>query len=101
MSFYQRNSLQGRMFENRFDLKEQIGNGRMSSVYRAMDTVSGNIPVAVKILNTDHPDETKRALFTRETTALKTTPTPECRESVAMRVVGYGELLLPGAAVPA
>ena len=71
MSFYQRNSLQGHMFENRFDLKEQIGNGRMSSVYRALDTVSGNVPVAVKILNTSHPDETKRALFKRETTALK------------------------------
>ena len=71
MSFYQRKSLQGRMFENRFDLKEQIGNGRMSSVYLALDTVSGDVPVAVKILNTDHPNDTKRALFKRETTALK------------------------------
>jgi len=51
--------------ENRFDLRDQIGDGRMSSVYYAMDKMAGDAEVAVKILNTTHPDEIKRELFKR------------------------------------
>ena len=57
--------------DNRFVLQEQIGNGRMSSVYLALDSASGDAQVAIKVLNTAHPDEIKRELFKRETSALK------------------------------
>ena len=35
----------------------------MSSVYRAQDSANGDLEVAVKILNTAHPDAIKRELF--------------------------------------
>ena len=57
--------------EDRFIRKEQIGNGRMSTVYLALDSASGDAPVALKILNTAHPDEIKQELFKRETRALR------------------------------
>ena len=59
------------MFEGRYELEESIGSGRMSSVHRARDSASGGSLVAVKLLNTQHPDEVKLQLFTRETKALK------------------------------
>ena len=59
------------VLEGRYVLQERIGHGRMSSVYRAIDRASGDIEVAVKVLNTMHSDEIKRELFNRETTALK------------------------------
>lgn len=59
------------MFEERYILQERVGNGKMSSVHLALDTVAENTQVAVKILNTHHPDEIKRELFRRETSALK------------------------------
>ena len=43
----------------------------MSSVYLALDSASGNTPVAIKVLNTAHTDAIKRQLFKRETDALK------------------------------
>ena len=43
----------------------------MSSVYRALDSASDNAEVAVKVLDTAHPNEIKRTLFKRETDALK------------------------------
>ena len=61
----------GTLIADRFMLSEQIGQGRMSSVYRALDRAAGDAPVAVKILNTAHPDEIKREVFRRETAALK------------------------------
>lgn len=61
---------QNHMVDGRFSLQEQIGRGRMSSVYRAVDEATGDV-VAVKLLNTMHPDEIKRELFKRETDALK------------------------------
>ena len=60
-----------RVLEDRYIRKKQIGNGRMSTVYLALDSASGDAPVALKILNTAHPDEIKLELFRRETTALK------------------------------
>ena len=57
--------------DDRFVLQRQIGSGRMSSVHFALDSGSGDAQVAVKILNTSHPDEIKQELFKRETTALK------------------------------
>lgn len=59
------------MIAERFTLQEQVGDGRMSSVYMALDGASGNSQVAVKILNTSHGDEIKRELFKRETSALR------------------------------
>ena len=59
------------LFAERYVLQEQIGDGRMSSVYLALDSASGNSQVAVKILNTAHADEIKRELFKRETSALR------------------------------
>ena len=59
------------MFEGRYEFEASIGTGRMSSVHRAQDSASGGSLVAVKLLDTQHPDEIKRELFRRETGALK------------------------------
>ena len=59
------------VLNGRYVLRERIGNGRMSSVYRAIDRELGNVEVAVKVLNTAHSDAIKRELFSRETAALK------------------------------
>ena len=69
--FSQQTTPTDRVVENRFVLREQIGDGRMSSVYHALDRAAGDVEVAVKILNTSHLDEIKRELFKRETEALK------------------------------
>lgn len=71
MVIHPRNWLQGTIFEDRYELEESIGSGRMSSVYRARDTASGGSLVAVKVLDTQHPDRIKGELFRRETAALK------------------------------
>ena len=59
------------VFEDRFEFGEQVGKGRMSSVYLALDRSSGNSEVAVKLLDTSHPDDIKREFFKRETNALR------------------------------
>lgn len=64
-------SRQGNVLDSRFILRELIGGGRMSTVYRAEDTFAGNAEVAVKILDTSHSDEIKQEVFKRETSALK------------------------------
>ena len=64
-------ALPERTIDDRFVIQQQIGTGRMSSVYVAIDTASNDRRVAVKILNTQHPDSVKRELFRRETTALR------------------------------
>lgn len=61
----------GKLISDRYRIQEQIGGGRMSSVYRASDESVPNISVAVKILDTSHPDGIKQELFKRETAALK------------------------------
>ena len=60
-----------RIVEGRFVLLKEIGNGRMSTVYLACDRSNDDLEVAVKILNTAHPDPIKRELFKRETSALR------------------------------
>ena len=70
MTVHQRNWLQGSIFEDRYELEESIGAGRMSSVYRARDTASGGTLVAVKVLDTQHPDQIKSELFRRDTRSL-------------------------------
>ena len=60
-----------RVIEDRFVLLEEVGNGRMSTVFLAEDTANGGLRVAVKVLNTAHGDAIKRELFKRETTALR------------------------------
>ena len=62
---------QGAELDGRFVLREHIGGGRMSSVYRAQDIVAGDTEVAVKILDVSHDDEIKKELFKRETSALR------------------------------
>ena len=59
------------LIAERYLLLEQIGKGRMSTVYLAQDKAAHDTLVAVKILNTDHPDEINREVFKRETAALK------------------------------
>ena len=60
-----------RVVDERFVLGERVGSGRMSSVFIAQDRASKDATVAIKLLNTQHPDEIKRELFKRETSALK------------------------------
>ena len=59
------------VLEDRFVIGEQVGKGRMSSVYLALDRSSGDMEVAVKVLDTSHPTDLKREFFRRETDALK------------------------------
>ena len=61
----------GITIEERYLLQEKIGRGRLSSVYLALDAADGDAPVAVKLLDTRHPDKIKQELFERETAALK------------------------------
>ena len=63
--------LPGQIIADRYLIGEQIAAGRMSAVHRASDLAADDAPVAVKILNTAHPDPIKRELFNRETAALK------------------------------
>ena len=60
-----------RAIEDRFVLLEQAGKGQMSTVHLAEDSANGGARVAVKVLNTEHPDAIKSELFKRETTALR------------------------------
>ena len=61
----------GSTIEERYLLQEEIGRGRLSTVYRASDMADNDASVAVKLLDTLHPDGVKRELFKRETAALK------------------------------
>ena len=61
----------GATIDERYNLLEEIGSGRLSTIYRAADTADGDVSVAVKLLDTRHPDGIKRELFKRETAALK------------------------------
>ena len=67
----QANEIENGLFADQYSIQQPIGNGRMSSVYLASDGASGNTPVAIKVLNTDHADAIKRQLFKRETDALR------------------------------
>ena len=61
----------GVTIEERYRLQEEIGRGRLSTVYHALDAADGDASVAVKLLDTQHPDGLKQELFKRETAALK------------------------------
>ena len=67
----QRTDLVGGAFEDRYVVQKSVGNGRMSSVYLALDRDDRNRQVAVKILDTEHPDGIRREAFSRETQALR------------------------------
>ena len=77
-----------RVIDDRFILRERIGEGRMSSVYLAHDSASENAQVAVKVLDTAHPDKIKREFFRRETDALKRLRHPGI---VGLRSSGWSE----------
>ena len=76
------------MFADQYIIQKQIGTGRMSSVYLALDSASGNEPVALKVLNTSHTDDIKGKLFRRETEALKRLTHPNI---VRMRACRWSE----------
>ena len=59
------------VLDDRFVIGEQIGKGRMSSVHLARDLSSEQAEVAVKLLDTSHPNDLKREFFSRETNALR------------------------------
>ena len=61
----------GHKIADRYAIQERVGKGRMSSVHRAADMAAGDADVAVKLLDTAHPDDFKRVVFRRETSALK------------------------------
>ena len=61
----------GDVIADRFTIQELIGKGRTSFVYSALDRASDDTRVAIKILNTTQPDRFKRAVFKRETEALR------------------------------
>ena len=58
------------LIAERYLIQEPIGEGRTSTVYLAQDQAAGEAPVAVKVLNTSHPDEIKNEVFRREIAAL-------------------------------
>ena len=64
-------SVREKIIAERYALQNQIGDGRMSSVYLAFDLASENSQVALKILDSSHTGEIRRELFERDTTALK------------------------------
>ena len=76
----------GMLIADRFVLQEQIGRGRMSSVYRALDRADDNAPVAIKILDADQADEIRREVFKRETDALRRLSHPNI---VSLRLSGW------------
>ena len=86
--YNQPSDLLGQTIADRYLIGEQIAAGRMSAVHRALDLAADDAPVAVKILNTDHPDPIKRELFNRETAALKRLNHPNI---VALRQSGLLE----------
>lgn len=61
----------GYTVKDRYQLLQVIGTGTMSSVFHAQDLARGNRSVAVKLLNSPHPDELRLAVFRRETRALE------------------------------
>ena len=75
-----------RIIEDRFVLMEEVGDGRMSTVYLAKDRSNNDLGVAVKILNRSHSDEIKRELFKREISALRKLRHPNI---VALRDSGW------------
>jgi serine/threonine protein kinase len=60
----------GDVIAGRFELKREIGKGRMSRVFEAVDLGSELQKLAIKLLDTNHADNIKRELFKRDTQAL-------------------------------
>lgn len=56
---------------NRYITRKLIGHGQMSKVYLAQDQLRDGLYIAVKLLNTQHPDELRREFFRRETQSLE------------------------------
>lgn len=83
--YNQGSDLSGQTIADRYLIRERIGTGRMSAVHRALDLAAADAPVAVKILDTDHPDLIKQEFFNRETAALKSLNHPNI---VALRHSG-------------
>lgn len=56
---------------NRYQLVRAVGDGRMSNVFLADDLRNPGHQVAIKLLDTAHPDDIRHELFRRETFALE------------------------------
>ena len=63
-----RDTNQGRLLANRYELSELVGEGAMGRVYRAKDTVLGGVIVAVKFLAQALLNDNMRDRFEREAT---------------------------------
>ena len=59
---------QGRLLANRYELSELVGEGAMGRVYRAQDNVLGGVTVAVKFLAQALLNDNMRDRFEREAT---------------------------------
>ena len=59
---------EGRLLANRYELSELVGEGAMGRVYRAKDTVLGGVMVAVKFLAQALLNDNMRDRFEREAT---------------------------------
>lgn len=71
--------------DKRYVLRSILGGGNMSKVFLAEDTSRGNALVAVKLLNTQHPDALRNEAFRRETSALERLDHPGI-----VRILDYG-----------
>ena len=80
-----------KIVDGRYLLTESIGGGRMSSVYAAEDQSNKNKLVAVKLLNTQHPDDLKKELFKWDSAALEALNHPNI---VRMTQAGWDEQLM-------
>jgi eukaryotic-like serine/threonine-protein kinase len=58
----------GRLLSNRYQLVELVGEGAMGRVYRAKDTLLGDVTVAVKFLSQTLLNQKMRERFEREAT---------------------------------
>lgn len=61
----------GSLIARRYEMQRPIGRGQMSSIYLAGDRRRPEEPIAVKLLNSSHPDAIRMELFNRETRALQ------------------------------
>ena len=74
-----------RVVDGRYELRDRLGAGGMGEVWRGFDTRLGR-DVAVKLLNVDVPDPTRRQRFEREARAAASFSHPN-----AVTVYDFGE----------
>ena len=60
----------GDLISGRYRLRKVRGHGRMSTVYDAQDMRHSDDLVAIKLLDSRHPDKLRQQFFRRETESL-------------------------------